>query len=76
MFGIVRRPDLLKSERTRFAEQVLQMVGNDEISRATGERVIRMAGHYLDRSALGLEGSNSRKIAAPDGESEEDDRDA
>ena len=52
------------------------MVGNDEISRATGERVIRMAGHCMDRSAPGLEGSNSRKIAAPDGGSEEDDRDA
>ncbi len=70
LFGIIRRPEMLKSERTRFAEQALQIVGNDDISRATGERVIQITGHYLDRSSVSMEGSSSRKIAAPDGGSE------
>ena len=60
-FTIVRRPSLLRNERTVIVGQALEIFGNDEIGDLTGERVERMVGKYLEAASRDLEGPASRK---------------
>ena len=60
-FTIVRRPNLLRNERTVIVGRALEIFGNDEIGDLTGERVERMVAKYLEAASRDLEGPASRK---------------
>ncbi len=70
-YAVLRRPDMLRSERYRAFSQVMTIIGNDELSARDKDRYVRMLDRYVGQGGADeIEGPPTRKRPADEGADE------
>ena len=74
-YALLRRPELLRDERTVIVERAIELYGNDEIGDMVDKRIAHTVDRYLDRHSAPMEGPLSRKrsLANPQADKEDED---